>query len=114
MNRIKGVAAALAAVGALGVGGAAIASATGNGGPLGEKAQDAAEGPDQAITGSALDKASAAALKFTGQGQVTGTEVGDEESYYQIEVTKDDGSQVDVQLDRGFNVVDDSADHEGR
>jgi hypothetical protein len=89
MNRIKGVAAALAAVAALGVGGAAIASATGNG-PLGDKAEDAAEGPDQAIGGSALDKASAAALEFTGGGQVSGTEVGDEESYYEVEVTRDD------------------------
>jgi len=113
MNRFKGVAAAVAAVLALGVGGAAIASATGNG-PLGDEAQDAAEGPDQAIGGSALDKASAAALDFTGGGQVSDTEVGDEESYYEVEVTNDDGSQVDVQLDRGFNVVGDSADEEGQ
>jgi hypothetical protein len=41
---------------------------------------------------------------------VTDTEVGDEESYYEIEVTRDDGSQVDVQLDRSFQVVGDEAD----
>ena len=41
----------------------------------------------------------------TGEGRVTETEVGDEESYYEVEVTLDDGSQVDVQLDRSFNVV---------
>ncbi len=33
---------------------------------------------------------------------VTGTEVGDEESYYEVEVTKADGSQVDVQLNDNF------------
>ena len=40
------------------------------------------------------------------------TEVGDEESYYEVEVTLDDGSQVDVQLDEQFNVVGDEADNE--
>ncbi len=43
---------------------------------------------------------------------MTETEVGDEESYYEVEVTLDDGSQVDVQLDRDFKVVGSSADHE--
>jgi hypothetical protein len=43
---------------------------------------------------------------------VTETEVGDEESYYEVEVTRDDGSQVDVQLDRDFDVVGQAADHE--
>jgi hypothetical protein len=38
-------------------------------------------------------------------GVVTGTEVGDEESYYEVEVNTDEGRQVDVQLDRSFNVV---------
>ena len=38
------------------------------------------------------------------------TEVGDEESLYEIEVTLDDGSQVDVQLDAQFKVVSSSAD----
>lgn len=36
---------------------------------------------------------------------MTGTEVGDEESYYEVEVTLADGSQVDVQLDRAFRFV---------
>ncbi len=56
-------------------------------------------------SGNELDSASTAALDHVGEGRVTETEVGDEESYYEVEVTKDDGSQVDVQLDRGFNVV---------
>ena len=70
------------------------------------------EAPDQSIGGSALDKASAAALAHTGGGQVTETEVGDEESYYEVEVSRDDGSQVDVQLDRSFQVVGDEVDQE--
>ncbi len=65
---------------------------------------------DQPITGQALDKASEAALAHTGGGRVTGTEVGDEDSYYQVEVTVDDGSQVDVQLDENFNIVSQNAD----
>ena len=64
------------------------------------------------ITGDALGRASAAALEKTGGGRVTDTEVGDEESYYEVEVTLDDGSQVDVQLDDEFNVVGSSADDE--
>ena len=60
---------------------------------------------EQPITGEALEKASEAALDHTGGGRVTGTEVGDEESLYEVEVTRDDGSQTDVQLDENFNVV---------
>jgi hypothetical protein len=92
-----------AAVLALGAGGVAVAAGGGD---------DAAEGPDVPISGSDLDRASAAALEATGGGTVTETEQGDEESYYQVEVTMDDGRQVDVQLDRGFNLVGQSADSE--
>jgi len=60
---------------------------------------------DVPIQGAALERASAAALSHLGGGRVTGTEVGDEESYYEVEVTLDDGSQIDVQLDEGFNIV---------
>jgi uncharacterized membrane protein YkoI len=67
---------------------------------------------DTPITGPELTRASAAALDHTGGGRVTGTEVGDEESYYEVEVTLGDGRQVDVQLDRAFHVVSDKVDHE--
>src|SRR5688572_27740299 len=60
---------------------------------------------EAAIAGDALKQASAAALEHTGGGRVTDTEVGDEESYYEVEVSRDDGSQVDVQLDEDFTVV---------
>ncbi len=98
----------------IGVGASILALAAGGTGVAlaGGGSEDAAEGPDVAIDGSALDKASAAALEATGGGTVSDTETGDEESYYEVEVTLDDGSQVDVQLDRSFQVVGESADHE--
>ena len=92
-----------AAIAALAGGGAAIAGATGG--------DD--DGRERAISGSALERAKAAALEHTGGGRVTETEAGDEESYYEVEVTRADGSQVDVQLDRGFNVVGGEADGDG-
>ena len=63
------------------------------------------DGPSTPITGDALVKASQAALTFTRGGTITETTVGDEESFYQVEVTQSDGSQVDVQLDQNFLVV---------
>ena len=68
------------------------------------------DGTEVPITGDALDRASAIALEHTGGGRVTETEQGDEESFYEVEVTLDDGSQVDVQLDEEFNVVGSEAD----
>ena len=103
-KRKLGIAAAAALL-VLMVAGAAIAAASGEDEGPGD--DDATE---QSISGTDLERASEAALDYTGEGEVTGTEVGDEESYYEVEVTLDDGSQVDVQLDRGFNVVGDEAD----
>lgn len=65
---------------------------------------------EEPITGDALERATAVALEHLGEGRVTETEVGDEESYYEVEVTLDDGSQVDVQLDEDFRVVGSEAD----
>ena len=100
--KVKRIALAAAAVAALGAGGATIAGATGG--------DDDAS--DKEISGSALERAKSAALAHTGGGRVTGTEVGDEESYYEVEVTRPNGSQVDVQLDRGFHVVGGKVDRE--
>jgi uncharacterized membrane protein YkoI len=90
------------AIAAAVAGTAGVAAASGN--------EDATEGPDSAITGDALQRAEEAALAETGGGRVTGTEVGDEESYYEVEVTLDDGRQVDVQLDESFAVVGSDTD----
>lgn len=67
---------------------------------------------DRPITGGALRQASQAALAETGGGRVTETEVGDEESLYEVEVTLGDGTQVDVQLDEQFHVVGSRTDRE--
>ena len=65
---------------------------------------------EQPITGTALARASEAALAETGGGRVTETEVGDEDAYYEVEVTLPDGREVDVHLDRSFAVVTSTAD----
>jgi uncharacterized membrane protein YkoI len=65
---------------------------------------------EQPITGTALARASEAALAETGGGRVTETEVGDEDAYYEVEVTLNDGRQVDVHLDKAFAVVSSTAD----
>jgi hypothetical protein len=62
------------------------------------------------ITGAALSRASAAALDHLGAGRVTETEVGDEDGFYEVEATLADGRQVDVHLDRDFNVLGDETD----
>jgi uncharacterized membrane protein YkoI len=60
---------------------------------------------DRPIPATDLERAEQAALEETGGGTVTGTEVDDEESKYEVEVTLEDGTQVDVQLDEDFQVV---------
>ena len=86
---------------------AALAVAAGGVGVAVAGGGDDAEAP---IRGSALEKASAAALEHTRGGRVTDTEVGDEESLYEVEVTLADGTEVAVQLDRGFKVISGEAD----
>ena len=81
------------------VGAAAVAIGTG----IAVAQPDDGEGTP--ITGDALTKASQAALAFTGGGTITATEAGDEESFYQVEVTKADGSVTDVNLNQDFMIV---------
>jgi uncharacterized membrane protein YkoI len=96
-RKVAVIAALVVGIGAVG-GGTAVAA----GGD-----DDATDTP---ISGSALEEAKAAALAHTGQGKVSETEVGDEESYYEVEVTLDNGNHVDVQLDKSFNVVGSESD----
>jgi hypothetical protein len=98
-RRSRWVVAAAVAVAALG-GATTIAAASGG------------DDNERPITGDALSKASAVALAHTGSGAVTGTEVGDEDGYYEVEVTLADGRQVDVHLDRAFNLLTTKADQE--
>lgn len=99
--KIKQVGLAVAAAGVMVAIGTAVAGVA------------SAEDPETPITGDALAQASAAALAQTGGGTVTATELGDEESLYEVEVTLADGSQVDVQLDESFKVVGTKADGPG-
>ena len=91
------------------VGAAAAAAAATSAGIASAVGADDHEAP---ITGQDLERATAAALEHTGGGKVTETEVGDEESYYEVEVTLPDGTQTDVQLDEQFNVVGEETDSE--
>jgi uncharacterized membrane protein YkoI len=81
---------------------AGLVVAGGTGAAIAGSDDDASDRP---IDGPALQKASDAALAETGGGTVTETEIGDEESLYEVEVTLDNGDQVDVQLDEDFEVV---------
>lgn len=63
------------------------------------------DGTEVPITGVEYDQATKAAIDHLGEGTVTETEKGDEESLYEVEVTLDDGRQIDVQLDENFVVV---------
>jgi uncharacterized membrane protein YkoI len=64
------------------------------------------------LSGDERDRASSAALEVVGEGKVTGTESDDEEGAYEIEVTKPDGTQVDVHLDENYEVLSQDADDE--
>ena len=94
MSRKRWIAGAVLAIAAVGGGtGFAIASAGDD---------------DQPLTGSALDRATAAALAHTGGGTVLETEVGDGGAAYGVEIRLDDGSVVEVALDESFEVIGDA------
>ncbi len=76
-------------------------------------AAGAGGGDDAPITGSALDRATAAALQHTSGGTVVETEVGDDGAAYGVEVRLDDGSVVEVSLDENFEVIGNEADDDG-
>jgi hypothetical protein len=83
-------------------GGASVVTAFGGSSPT--------EDGGRAVAGDQLERAQDVALAVTGGGRVTGTEVDDEESRYEVEVTTRDGRQVDVQLDAELDVVSTSLD----
>jgi hypothetical protein len=88
---------------AVGLGGAAIARATG-----------AFDDNSPPLRGSAADHARAAALKFAGGGSVNELERDSEHgASYEVEVKRTDGSTVDVGLDKSFGLVTIESDTEG-
>jgi uncharacterized membrane protein YkoI len=98
MDRKRVIAAAAIGVALVG-GGAAVAVA--------------ASGDDEPLTGDALDRATDAALAHTGGGIVVESEIGDDGAAYEVEVELPDGSVVEVALDAGFEVIDETPDDDG-
>lgn len=92
---------------AIGAAAVVVLSAAGTGIAASSGDDDGTEVP---ITGEALERATQAALEATGGGTVVETEQGDEESFYEVEVRKPDGSSVDVQLDENFQLVEITGD----
>ena len=68
---------------------------------------------DQPITGLALDECTAAALAEHPGGTVTETEVGDDGAAYGVEIRLENGSQVEVNLDKNCDVIGQEADDDG-
>jgi len=80
---------------ALTLGGGAVAQATG-----------AFDGGDAQVSGPAADRARAAALRIAGGGTANSVERDSENgAMYEVEVTRTDGSTVDVRLDGSFRLV---------
>jgi hypothetical protein len=84
------------------LGGAGIAYANGG------AAEEQVRGPD-------AEKAKSAAIGAVGGGTVTEVERddGNGTSVYEVEVTREDGSQLEVHLDGDYNVVGQQADEDG-
>jgi hypothetical protein len=106
MQKLKKAGLGLVAIAALALGGAAIAGATAGGQDEGGGASDQREAPDTAVGGDAARKARVAALARTGGGIAGHIEADTEKgATYEVEVTKPDGSKVDVRIDGGFDVI---------
>ena len=122
----KKVLAGVAALGALALGGAAIADATTSNGssttnttattpPSNAQAPPKFNGPapgtaahedaEKPVTGATADKVRAAAVKAVGGGTAGEVTTDYTQTGYETTVTKSDGSKVEVHLDRSFHVL---------
>jgi uncharacterized membrane protein YkoI len=75
---------------------------------------------EENLTGPDAQKAKSAAIAAVGGGTITGVERDDGDdgygtggSVYEVEVTRDDGSQVEVHLDGDYDIVGQQADEDG-
>ena len=66
---------------------------------------DNGEGSDELPPGADYDRAVEAALASTAGGTVTDVETGDDGAAYGVEVLRDDGTEVEVQIDASFTVT---------
>ena len=135
-EKLKKTLAGLGVLAAFGLGGTAIAGAQSDA-PAGKQATEQGESneAEQQVTGADADRAGQAALKSVGEGKVLavekeapeqGTEKPepgekpdsaqeraiDQETAYEVEIRKGDGTTVDVALDGAFNVLDSEQDSE--
>jgi uncharacterized membrane protein YkoI len=93
-KRTVGTAAGIAIVGAIGAGGVAVATSGDDGAASHQYTQEQA------------DAATKAALAATGGGTANSVESDTENgATYEVEVTKPDGTTVDVRLDESYQVV---------
>ncbi len=94
-RRMLKVLAGMTAVFFLALGGAAIARGTG-----------VLDDGDETVKGPQADRAKAAALAITGGGTANAVERDSEKgATWEVEVTRKDGSTVDVRLDENFRLV---------
>jgi Peptidase propeptide and YPEB domain len=70
---------------------------------------------EEQLTGPEAQKAKSAAIAAVGGGTVTELERddGNGTGAFEVEVTREDGSQLEVHLDGGHNVVGQQADEDG-
>jgi len=70
---------------------------------------------EEQLTGPEAEKAKSAAIGAVGGGTVTEVERddGNGTGAFEVEVTRDDGSQLEVHLDGDYNVVGQQADEDG-
>lgn len=105
MQRTRKIIVGAAALGAA-LGGAGIAGAVSGGGE--------GDDGDATVTGPEADAATAAALEATGGGTANAVERDDEAgAVWEVEVTKPDGTTVDVRLDADYGVVVIDGDEDG-
>ena len=90
-------------------GGAIVAALLGGGTAI---ATGNAAGDDDTISDPALGRATRAALEHTNGGTVIETDSGEDGAAYGVEIRLDDGREVEVALDRGFNVIGGEAEAE--
>ena len=71
----------------------------------------AVSGSDETVSGPAATKAAAAAVKAAGGGKALEVELQDDGAGgYEVEVRREDGSQIEVHLDAQFQSVGTAAD----
>jgi uncharacterized membrane protein YkoI len=71
---------------------------------------------EEQLTGPDAEKAKSAAIAAVGSGTLTEVEPDDgygTSGVYEVEVTRDDGTQVEVHLDGDYDVVGQEADEDG-